>query len=75
MSHSCNSLARRFAQRGEILGEEIHLLRHAAFDDRVVLVEAHGQRLAIEHLFADLRLEQALELRRRRLRQSLRALG
>ena len=28
---------------GHILGEELHLLRHAALYDGVVLIETHGQ--------------------------------
>jgi hypothetical protein len=46
--------ARRLARGGNVLGEELHLLRHAAFDNGVVLVESKGERFAIENLFAHL---------------------
>ena len=47
------------AQGGHILGEKLHLLRHAALHDGVVLVQAERQRLAVEDLLADLALHEA----------------
>jgi hypothetical protein len=63
---------RRLARGGHVLGQELHLLRHAALDDLVVLVEAHRDRLAVEDLLLDLVLDQALELLRRRRAAPLR---
>ena len=56
----------------DILRQELHLLRHTALDDRVVLVEAHRQRFAIEDLFLHPILDQSAELLRRRLAAPLR---
>src|SRR5688572_2085980 len=50
------------AHRGDVLGQEIHLLREPALDDRVVLVEPERQRLAIKDLLADLRVDEILQL-------------
>ena len=47
------------ARRADIFCQELHLLRHAALDDRVVLVEAHRQRFAVEDLFLHPVLDQA----------------
>ncbi|EXI78895.1 MAG: hypothetical protein AW10_02722 [Candidatus Accumulibacter appositus] len=46
-------LGARLLGRRQVLGDELHLLRHAAFHDLVVLVEAHGQRFPIEDLLAN----------------------
>ena len=63
---------RRLARGGNVLGQELHLLRHAALDDLVVLVEAHRERLAVEDLLLDLVLDHARELLRRRRAPPLR---
>jgi hypothetical protein len=57
---------------GHVLGEELHLLRHAALDDLVVLVEAHRQRLAVEDILLHLVFDHAIEFLRRRLAVPLR---
>ena len=57
---------------GNIFGEELHLLRHAAFDDVIVFVQAHGQAFAIEDLFADLVFHHGLKLGGSRLAMPLR---
>ena len=57
---------RRLARGGHVLGQELHLLRHAALDDLVVLVETHRERLAVEDLLLDFVLDQAFEFLRRR---------
>jgi len=62
----------RLASGGHILGEEFHLLCHAALDDLIVLVEPHGQRLAVEHLGLHLLLHHAAELLRCRVTLPLR---
>ncbi len=49
-------------QRHQVLGEKLQLLRQAAADNLVVLVEPHGQRFAIEHGLTDVLLHQAIEL-------------
>ena len=49
----------RLARGGHVLGEELQLLRHAALDDGVVLVEPHRQRLAVENLFLHFVFHQA----------------
>ena len=54
-------------RRRDVLGEELHLLRHAAADDLVVLVEPQREPLAIKNLFLDLGVDQPVELLRRRL--------
>ena len=58
-------VARRLAQRRCVLHDELHLLRQAAFDDGVVLVEAERHRLAGENLLADLAVEEIAHLLRR----------
>ena len=63
---------RRLARGGHVLGQELHLLRHAALDDLVVLVEAHRERLAVEDFLLHLVLDHALELLRRRRAAPLR---
>ena len=65
-------VGRRLARRGHVLGQELHLLRHAALDDLVVLVQAHRQRLAVEDLLLDLGLDQPLQFLRRRRSAPLR---
>ena len=50
-------------RRRHVLGEELHLLRHAAADDLVVLVEPQREPLAIKNLLLDLGLDQPVELR------------
>ena len=65
-------VGRRLARRGHVLGQELHLLRHAALDDLVVLVEAHRQRLAVEDFLLDLGLDQPLQFLRRRRSAPLR---
>ena len=65
-------LGRRLARGGDVLGEELHLLRHAALDDRVVLVESQRERFAIEDLFAHLVFDQLSQLLRRRVAPPLR---
>ena len=55
--------------RGDVFGEELELLLQAATDDRIVAVEAHGQRLTIEDFLADLLLDQPTQLIRRRRAQ------
>ena len=57
---------------GDILRQELHLLRHAALDDGVVLVEPHRQRLAIENVLANLVLHHRLKLGRGRRTMPLR---
>ena len=47
-------LGRRLARGGDVLSEELHLLRHTALDDRVVLVDSERERFAIENLFVHL---------------------
>ena len=54
-------------RRRDVLGEELHLLRHAAADDLVVLVEPQREPLAIKNLLLHLGVDQAVELLRRRL--------
>src|SRR5208283_392524 len=63
---------RRLVRRGHVFGEELHLLRHAALHDGVVFIEAHGQRLAIEDLFANLVFHHSLKLGGSRLAMPLR---
>ncbi len=46
---------------GDILCQELHLLRHPPLDDGVVLVEPHRQRFAIEHVLANLVLHHRLK--------------
>src|SRR4030095_12259748 len=60
------------ARGGHVLGQELHLLRHAAPNDLVVLVEAHRQRLAVEDLALDLVLDDPVEFLRRGLAPPLR---
>jgi hypothetical protein len=57
---------------GDVLGEELHLLRHAALDDGVVLVQTHGQGFAVQHLLADLVLHERAKLVGSRLPAPLR---
>ena len=47
-------LERRFARGGHVLSDELHLLRHTALDDRVVLVDSERDRFAKENLFLHL---------------------
>ena len=61
----------RLLELRDVLGQEFHLPRELAFDDRVVLVEAERQRFAIQHFLAHLGLDQALHLLRRRRRTAL----
>ena len=58
-------VVRRLAQRRCVLHDELHLLRQAALDDGVVLVEAQRHRLAGENLLADLAVEEIAHLLRR----------
>ena len=51
---------------GDVFGEELHLLRHAALHDGVVFVEAHSQRFAVEDFLVDLVLPPWPKLGRRR---------
>ena len=44
-----------------VLGEEFHLLPHAAANDEVVAVEAGRPAFAIENLVADVILDEALQ--------------
>ena len=44
-----------------VLGEEFHLLPHAAANDDVVAVEARRPAFAIENLVADVILDEALQ--------------
>ena len=55
----------RFAQRRHVIHDELHLLRQAALDDGVVLVEAERHRLAGKNLLADLAIEEVTHLIRR----------
>ena len=55
-------LAVGFTQGGKILGKKLHLLRHAALDNGVVLVQAERQRLAVEDLLAYLAVHQPAHL-------------
>ena len=57
---------------GYVLGKELHLLRHAALDDDVVLIEFHGQGLAIEYFFANPILHESRQLLGRGLALPLR---
>ena len=57
---------------GHILGEKLHLLGHAALDNVVFLVEAHGKRLAIEYFFSHAILNEARQLLGRGLALPLR---
>src|SRR5262249_27712992 len=59
-------IGRRLPERRDVLEEELHLLRHPALDDRVLLVEAERQRLPVEDLLADAGLDEAPHLLRRR---------
>jgi hypothetical protein len=63
---------RRLARRRDILGEELHLLRHAALHDRVLLVETHRESFAVQNLLLHLALDQPAQLLRRRLAAPLR---
>ena len=45
-----------------VLGEEFHLLPHAAANDDVVAVQARRPAFAIENLVADVVLDEALQL-------------
>ena len=67
-----SSAVRRLARCRHVLGQELHLLRHAALDDLVVLVQAHRQRLAVQDFLLDLVLDQTLQLLRRRRATPLR---
>ena len=49
-------------QGHQVLGEELQLLRQAATDDLVVLVQPHGQGFAIEDGLADVLLDETVEL-------------
>ena len=62
----------RLARGGHVLGQELQLLRHAALDDGVVLVQSHRQRLAVEDLFLHFVFHQTVELVRCRLASPLR---
>ncbi len=61
-----------YARGRDVLGDELHLLRHAALHDGVVLVEAHREALAIQDLLLHLGLDHAAELRRGRVALPLR---
>ena len=63
----------RLAERREILGEEVHLLSHAANNDGVVLVESHGNRFAVQHLLMHFLRQHDLPVGRRRVGPPLRA--
>ena len=56
----------------QILGDELHLLCHPAHDDRIVLVEPEGERLAVQYILADTILDQGVELLLRRRTAPLR---
>jgi len=47
---------------GGLLGEELQLLPQAAADDGVVAVQAHGYGLAVQHLLADIIVDQPCQL-------------
>ena len=38
---------------GHILGQKLQLLRHTPLDNGIVLIQPHGQPLAIENLLLD----------------------
>ena len=46
---------------GHVLGEKLHLLPHAAANDDIVAVQAGRSALAIEHLVANVVLDEALQ--------------
>ena len=62
----------RLARGRDVLGDELHLLRHAALHDGVVLVEAHREALAIQDFLLHLGLDHAAEFRRGRVALPLR---
>ncbi len=55
---------RGLVRRGHIFGQKLHLLRHSPFHNRVVLVQSHGETLAVKDFFLDLILHHRLELLR-----------
>src|SRR5712691_2743598 len=52
-------LPARVSQRRHVLREEVHLLRQPALHDRVALIEAERQRLAVKDLLADFAVHEA----------------
>src|SRR5262249_55485783 len=65
-------ILRRFVRGGDVLGEELHLLRHPALDDGVSLVESQRQPLAIENFLLYPVLDQTVQLFRSRVAPPLR---
>lgn len=47
---------------GHVLGEKLHLLRHAAPDNLIIAIEPHAKGLAIEDLLADVGLDHRVQL-------------
>ena len=51
----------RLGEGGDVFGDELQLLAQPAADDRVVLVEAEGDRFARENFFANVVADQAFQ--------------
>src|SRR5262249_49194319 len=51
---------RRLVRSSDVLGQELHLLRHPALDDGVPLVESQRQPLAIENFLLHLVLDETV---------------
>jgi hypothetical protein len=64
-------LGLRLLELRQVLGDEFHLARELALDDRVVLVEAERERLAVEDLLAHLGVDEPPHLLRARRRPAL----
>ena len=60
----CQIIGKLFLARldcGDVLGEEFHLLPDAAANDDIVAVQSGRSSFAIENLFADVIIDQALQ--------------
>ena len=53
-------------QTGNVLGQELHFLPRAPANDRVVAIQAHSQRFAIQHLLANVIFNHPLQFLFRR---------
>jgi hypothetical protein len=60
--HALQFVGGRVAQRRDIVGEKFHFLRQPPLDDRIALIEAEGECLAVKDLLADTRVDQPAHL-------------
>ncbi len=58
----CYLRIRRLYEISQNLGQELHLLAQASADHRVNMVEAEGERFAIEDLLDDVIHDEAIKL-------------